>query len=51
MNHLNFVGELSFVISPTIYASLSQSNPGPKFTDIVLRFILRHVLRSSYDRS
>ena len=25
--------------------------PGAKFTDIVLRFILRHVIRSSYDRS
>jgi len=25
--------------------------PGARFTDIVLRFILRHVIRSSYDKS
>jgi len=27
------------------------NKPGARFTDIVLRFILRHVIRSSYDKS
>jgi len=36
-----------------VYASSQcvSCRPVPKFTNIVLRFIPRHVLRSSYDRS
>jgi len=31
--------------------SIRYRHPGPKFTDIVLRFILSYVIRSSYDKS
>jgi len=35
----------------TVGEAVGQKRPGPKFTDIVLRFILRCVIRSSYDKS
>jgi len=42
------IGMLSGVDPKSMYYT---GGPGARFTDIILRFVLRHVIRSSYDKS